>query len=449
MAQDSPQDTAKPSDDPSAKFDCKSDEDLPSLLAEAKLAKRETEPHPGGPVKSVRRGDGQTAIILLCCGALFFATLCKILALPYVDFIAIWSGGRLFLGHLNPYSTSAILAIERAQGWLNPVVQPMHYPPWSLYIPGLVALLPFRVAQVVWMSLSLGLSGFSAVGLWRFFGGKQRQVWIAALVFLTFFPFGTAVRLGQVTPLMLASLTAVLLLLRSQRWFLAGLATTGLGIKPQLLWLVLIAILLWAIRERRFRFLSVAALTCLTCWAGALVFDPAALHYLRDASGPTLEISCGAGGLLRLIFGVQHVWLQWLPCIPGAAWFVVYWRKHSRCWVWRQHLPLLLLISLASSPYLWFHDFALALPSFVALAARGAWRSPAVVAGWFGVQLMIVVPEFLPIPHIRLLEPTLSALWIPFWLLASRAAITLPSGSDEPARNRPEAHVNSRCSVAT
>ncbi|HEY1502555.1 MAG TPA: hypothetical protein VGF88_23465 [Acidobacteriaceae bacterium] len=236
---------------------------------------------------------------------------------------------------------------------------------------------------------------------------------------------------------MLASLTAVLLLLRSQRWVLAGIATTGLGIKPQLLWLVLMAILLSAIRERRFRFLLAAALTCLVCWAGAIALDPAALHYLRDASGPTLEISCGARGLLRLIFGVQHTWLQWLPCVPGAVWFILDWKKHSTRWVWRERLPLLLLVSLASSPYLWFHDFALALPSFVALAARGAWRSPAVIAGWFALQLIIVAPEFIPIEHIRLVEPTLSALWIPFWILASRAAMALPEGNDEPAGDRP------------
>jgi hypothetical protein len=111
--------------------------------------------------------------------------------------------------------------------------------------------------------------------------------------------------------------------------------------------------------------------------------------------------------------------------------------------VWRQHLPLLLLISLASSPYLWFHDFSLALPAFVALAARGAWRSPAVVSGWFGIQLVIVMPEFLPIPHIRLVEPTLSALWILFWLMASRAAIAPPNGSDAPARPFPTSGWNS------
>ncbi len=390
------------------------------------------------PLKGMRHSGGRTAVVLLCCGALFFATLCKILALPYVDFIAIWSGGRLFLAHLNPYSAGAILTIERAQGWPGAVAQPMHYPPWSLFITGLIALLPFRAAQAMWMLLSLALSGFSAIGLWSFFGGDRRRAWIAVLVFLTFFPFGTAIQLGQATPVMLGSLTAVLLLLRSKRWLFAGFATIGLGIKPQLLWLVVVAIVLWALRERRFRFLSAAALTCLVCWAGALAYDPAAFHYLRDGVDQALGIGCGIGGLLRLICGAQHVWLQWLPCVAGAAWFLVDWKKHGRSWDWPQYLPLLLLVSLVSSPYLWFHDFTLALPAFIALAARGAWRSTAVVAGWLAVQLIVIVPEFLPFPQGRLLEPALSALWIPFWLLASRVTAALPTHDGDPWPDRAE-----------
>lgn len=374
-----------------------------------------------------RRAAADPALIFLCCLPLLVCSLAKIFcSLPFVDFVGIWSAGRLFLAHLNPYSAAAILSIEQAHGWPHPQPQWMLYPPWTLWIAGLVALLPFRAAQIVWMMVLLALDAFSAAGLWSFFGGEMRSAWIAAAVFLTFTPFATVVYLGQVTAVMLAALTAVLLLFRSRRWLLAGMAAAGLGMKPQLLWLVFLALMLEALRERRLRFLAAAALTGAAFWAADVAFDPAAAHFLSGAYQPTTIVVSGIGGALRLLFGPERAWLQYLPCLAGIVWFAAYWARHRRAWRWEEHLPLLLLVSVATSPYCWFHDFVLALPAFIALAVRGAWRSTPVVLAWLAIQAIILLPEFLPTPRAHPLEPLLSALWIPFWIFASRRTGALP-----------------------
>jgi hypothetical protein len=187
----------------------------------------------------------------------------------------------------------------------------------------------------------------------------------------------------------------------------------GMSIKPHLLWLVFLAIALWAIRNRRVRMIASALMTVAVFTAAALALNPKAIHFLHDAYGPAIATSCGFGGALRLLFGIQHAWLQYLPCIAGLAWFVWYWAKHGRHWSWSEHMPLLLVVSVASSPYCWFHDFILVLPAFIALAVRGAWRSLLTPFFWLAIQAAILLA-----PN-EAFKAALSALWVGFFILAS------------------------------
>src|SRR6202034_837125 len=115
-------------------------------------------------------------------------------------------------------------------------------PPWSLPLMALAALSPFPTAQIAWLIISVFLNYFSAFGLWNYFGGNSNKAWVTILISLTFIPMGVAELLGQITPLILACLTAFLLLLRSRRPFTAGLFLLGFGLKPHLLYLVSLAI---------------------------------------------------------------------------------------------------------------------------------------------------------------------------------------------------------------
>lgn len=369
-----------------------------------------------------------TALTLLwcamCCIPLATFSLNALARLSVrCDFITYWSAARLFLVHRNPYDPRLVAPVQHAVGW--PFVHPavMFCPMWTLPIVTACGLLPFATAQLLWLVGSLTLDLFSALALWRYFGGSWRSSWIALVVMVTFIPLNVSENVGQITPLMLFSLTAILWLLRKQRWFLAGLCTIGFGAKPHLLWLVLLALVLWTLRERRWQFLAGAAAMLTLFTTAAVLWDPASAHYFHDIYGSAISTDCGAGAVLRMIFGEQHTSLQYVPCIFGAVFFAWYWTRHRLHWNWQQHLPLLLLVSIASSPYCWYRDFIVAFPAFIGLAVQGAWRSSRVMILWLFTQAAI-----LAVPT-EAGKAAASALWVGFWLLA-RGEL---EGADAPA----------------
>lgn len=305
--------------------------------------------------------------ILICLDLLRLRLMLLFSALPVNDFITYWAGGRLFLSGSNPYSVPAIYAIERSFGWSY--VQPMVMlnPPWALPIVALLGLLPFHTAHLVWLAVSLILEAVSAIALWRYFGGGKSKQWIGLALFVTFLPLGSAEHMGQITPLILAGLTAFLFLLRRQRYLLAGACLLTLGLKPHLLYLVLLAILLWTIQTKRWSLALSSIFFYASATVAAIAFNRNVLGYFHGTLQAAMDTSCGVGGVLRSIFGLQHTWLQFLPTAIGTAWFARYWIRNRRRWTWEEHLPLVLLVSLGTAPYSWAHDYILALPSFVAL----------------------------------------------------------------------------------
>jgi hypothetical protein len=304
---------------------------------------------------------------LICLDLLRHRVVLLFTPLPVYDFMTYWASGRLFLAGSNPYSITAIYAVERSIGWsyVQPLV--MLNPPWALPIVALLGLLPFHTAHYAWLAVSLILEAVSAIALWRYFGGEKSKQWIALILFVTFLPLGSAEHMGQITPLILAGLTAFLFLLRRQRYVLAGACLLTLGLKPHLLYLVLLALLLWTIQTKRWSLAISAIFTYGSATLAAILFNRNVLGYFHSTVQAAMDTSCGVGGALRSIFGMQHTWLQFLPTAIGTAWFARYWIRNRRGWTWEEHLPLVLLVSLGTAPYSWAHDYILAFPSFIAL----------------------------------------------------------------------------------
>jgi hypothetical protein len=289
---------------------------------------------------------------------------------PLADFVTYWAAGRLFLQGANPYAPAAVYAIERALGWTDPHVLLMLNPPWVLPWAALLAALPYRAAYYAWQVAALALETVSAVALWRYFGGERRTAWVALVFLATFLPAGAAEHLGQVTPLMLAGITGFLWAMRRERYGVAGACLMALALKPHLFYLVFLAIALWMVKQRKWRLGASAAAACAGVTLAAIAFDRNLLGYFRGAESTAMNTSCGVGGVLRSIFGIQHAWLQFAPMAVGLAWFAWYWRRHGAAWRWEQHLPLVLLVSICTSPYFWAHDFILAMPALLAVTVR-------------------------------------------------------------------------------
>jgi hypothetical protein len=372
------------------------------------------------PADSKTANGVRELFAIVCCLPLLMLRFGLLLMRePMFDFISYWASGHLFLTGGQPYSDAAVAATQRMQGWSLPGIMMMTFcPPWALPVLGVMALLPFRAAQMTWFGTSLALNCFSALGLWNYYGGERKKAWIAILVAATFFPMGGAEIHGQITPLMLASLTAFLLLLRSKRYFWAGMMLYGFGFKPHLLYLLSLAILFWIVQKRAWTMLTGAAVSYGMATGAAWLYNRNSLDYLGHTFNAAMGVSCGLGGVLRGIFGVQHSWLQFVPCFFGAAWFLWYWNKHRSHWDWRVHLPLLLLVSVGSSPYYWYHDFILILPALIALAVRGCYRSYLIPITYLALQALIFEAY-------KISEAWRSAsciLWIAFYLVAQAEA---------------------------
>jgi hypothetical protein len=209
--------------------------------------------------------------------------------------------------------------------------------------------------------------------LWRLNGGDAARRWVAWAVALTFLPSLFALTSGQISPLILLGAVLFLACLRRQRFALAGAACVLLAVKPHLVLLFWVALLLWAVRERRWSLLAGGAAAGLACTLVPLAFNPAVLGQYWETlttRPPAQYRSPTLGTLLRLALDEDAFALQFLSVVPGLVWLAWHWRRRRDGWDWGSELPLLLLVSVVTAPYgAWPFDLVLLLPAVLAVAA--------------------------------------------------------------------------------
>jgi hypothetical protein len=156
------------------------------------------------------------------------------------------------------------------------------------------------------------------------------------------------------------------------------------SIKPQLLYLFWVALLFWLIDTRRWR-VVVGALLPVT--AGLLVValtNPGALlGYLRSVKYGAYLIPPTLVSVLGLPKWVSLA----VPCL-AILWFVWYWRTHGATWQWQRDLPLLVILSLVTTPVIWASDLVLLLLPLMAIMARLSAR-PRALVGALGTYLLL------------------------------------------------------------
>jgi hypothetical protein len=200
---------------------------------------------------------------------------------------------------------------------------------------------------------------------------------------------------GQISPLILLGVVGFLYFHDGKRDRLAGAALVLVAVKPHLVYLLWVALLVWSVNGRRWSILGGGIAGGILAMLIPLACNPSALNEYRAALAhhpPEQWISPTPGAFLRLVFGAEHFWLQFVPTIVGLAWFALYWLKHRQTWNWPEHLPLLVLVSFATASYgAWPFDLVvLLLPaiqigaSVVAAERRTILR--AAIATWVSVN---------------------------------------------------------------
>ena len=335
---------------------------------------------------------------------------------PLNDFLVYWTAGHFFSHGMNPYSAAMVRAFEVSMGYHgNPL--PVIYPPWVLPIDALIAALPFSLAHTAWFYTSVVLDLFSAFWLWKYFGGTTKTSWIAVLCVITYLPAIIAEQFGQITPLILSGITAFLWLVRNKKMGWAGLALFVLALKPHLFWLVILAVGVWACKHKKFWLLLYPCLICAALTAYAFWKNPAVSGFFHEGVDTAGTVYCGLTGPLGAWGALHFPWLKYLPMLIALLWFIAYWRKHKEDWNWEEHFSLVILVSVASSPYYWGHDFLVALPAMLLIVRRTCnWQKRwyLVPIFWSVLQLLLLVCNGCSLVWMS----AASVLWLLFWKLS-------------------------------
>jgi hypothetical protein len=329
-------------------------------------------------------------------------------------FVQYWASARLLLRGDDPYALGQVHAMQVQAGW--PAEKPLNFimwnPPWTLTVVLPFGVLPFVAGRLVWNLMLLGVLLGCVNALWRLYGGEERLRSVAWVVAFTFFPTLMEMHAEQISPLLLLGVVGFVGLAEKKRDLTAGACVALLAIKPHLLLPFGTVLLVWAVYERRWRVLAGGLLAGAVAIAVPLAFDPNILGHYRQSLAhrdavpdldPTGTITPTLGAALRVAFGGEPAWLQFVPAAVASAWAVAHWFARRRTWEWRTELPLLVGISMVAAPYAFVYDFVLLLAVVVPLAAwvcvhreRAVWA----VAGHLGIGLGAVginlrgVPEY-------------------------------------------------------
>lgn len=179
------------------------------------------------------------------------------------DFLARWYGAReLVLRDRNPYDRAIELEAQLALfgRYTNHDEDQVNfaYPLYVIYLFWPLTFVSYAWAQAVWMVvLQFALLGLTLLGLGLLRWRPPPGLLAATLLWsLYFYPGTRAIMLGQFSVLVALFLLLSLWALSRGQDVWAGLILPLTTIKPQMVFLVLPLILLWALRLRRWRFIA-------------------------------------------------------------------------------------------------------------------------------------------------------------------------------------------------
>jgi hypothetical protein len=177
------------------------------------------------------------------------------------------------------------------------------------------------------------------------------------------------------------------------------------------------------VQEKRWSVLAGTAVAFAVATLVALFFRHSILaDYIAQfhAAQVLKNPSPNLGTLLRAWISPGSSWLQFVPTALGVAWFAWYLRR--RRWQWSPGMPLLLVVSLATTSYGWVFDHVTLLPAVVQEALKPGW-SRAVIVVYLLVNVVLVL-------SITLHATGMAYAWVaPAWVAVYWLAASVRRGS--------------------
>lgn len=337
------------------------------------------------------------------------------------DFIAYWSATRLILEGGNPYDRAALYRVEKGLGWPEERPWLVMNPPWLGIVLAPLGLLPFREAVFLWLLGNILVMGLATYFSWQVFAmeAKGRFLWAAMAAAFLFPQTLSAIFSGQISPLVLLGISGALFYMERNRGFWAGAILVLTTIKPQLICLLLPAILLWSVRQKRWEVpigFSAALLALIPPLQ--LLFPNWLPSYLVSIMGsPPLDwFTPTIGGAISYYHGATQSWakLLWIAFLPLVL-IPLYRREETD---WPAFTSLLLLLTLPTTTFAWGIDqviLVIPLLQIVAWLVSSRLRGRArgiIIAALFICYALLATQRFI------LRTNEVFYLWTPFLVAA-------------------------------
>jgi Glycosyltransferase family 87 len=307
---------------------------------------------------------GLLVILFQCYADQIAGTFCR------GDFERFWATGRLFLAGSNPFST-----FEIDQLFITNGVQPfdvklaVRYPPWFLPLFALMGIFDLNQSRLAWCLVQVGMLLVGTEIIWRIYKAPPRWRFAAWVLAIIFAPTIFVITWEHISPVMLIGLIGFLLCLSAHRpsfrtdlWAGGFLILTTL--KPHVVYLFYIFLLVWVINYRRWAVLLGLVGGCLGLLGLVSLHNPLVILQYLTATQSVSQLAWETptlGFLLRHYFGFKYQWLQFAPMALGLIWFAYYWRLRREHWDWERELPLVLLVSVSTTAFVWTYDMVVLL----------------------------------------------------------------------------------------
>jgi len=280
------------------------------------------------------------------------------------DFLARWTGARKWLMEgLSPYDPRVSLASQEliygrpADPTKDEDVGHFIYPLQSMVFFAPFGLFDFPMARALWMTtIEIALGALTLISLWL--ARWKPAPWQTAIVLLfslLWYHGARNVIVGQFAAIEALLITGALLLIQRERDLSAGFLL-ALGVsKPQMLYLILPFVLLWAFSNRRFQLiwgflgsslgLLLVSLAFIPNWPLQMIWQLTEYPEYSDRIGSLISILTaplpGIQPQLQMALGI-FFW-----CYLLLEWILA-WGKGPHWFLWTASLTLVLTNFLTS-----------------------------------------------------------------------------------------------------
>ncbi len=208
------------------------------------------------------------------------------------DFFVRWLGGREYLLHgTNPFDQAVAEKAQRAM--FGRLTRPedkdqayFAYPLYTLYFFWPLSYLPYPWAQAIWMTLlQFMLLGITLLSMALVRWHPSPWLFLTTIFWGIFFYNGArAILLGQFSILVGLALLLTLGTIEYRYDVWAGVCLAITTIKPQMVFLVLIFLLLWALRQGRWSIIISFGVTMMVLVLSSMLLVPTwPLNFINNA----------------------------------------------------------------------------------------------------------------------------------------------------------------------